>query len=230
MVNRHPSGQIPYIWIDHRTDIPAWLAAEIGRVAVEWSDIEWQLEETIRLLVPTHVQHARVLTTGMSMRTRLKVAENLVIGHFHNGHLSKEFCEEFRKLKVHVEKQEEHRNKLVHGVWGRVDGVWELIRTSGARELPEVGSLPRPVLPQRESMTRDKTKAIVAALKHGREMIDAFRLRLEGSKLLEVSRDPSLYRSPRQVRQSHPSRPRRTKAPARPLPPFRLKREAPKKK
>jgi hypothetical protein len=160
----------------------------------------------------------------------LKVAENLVVGHFHNGNLPPDFCTEFRKLKVNIEKQEEHRNKLVHGVWGRVEGTWELIRTSGARELPEVGSLPRPVLPQREPMTPDKTKDIRAAIKRSREMVDAFRLKLEGAKLLDASRDPSLYRSPRQVRQSHPTRARRTKVPTRPLPPFRLKREPRHKK
>jgi hypothetical protein len=172
-----PRWAIPCIWIDHRIDVPAWLAAEIGRVSVEWSDLEWQMEETIRLLVPTHVQHGRVITTGMSMRSRLKVAENLVIGHFHNGNLSEDFCREFRRLKLHIEKQEPNRNKLVHGVWGRVHGVWELLRTSGTRELPDVGSLPRAVLPQREPMSPAKTKEIRLALKAARQRVDAFRAR-----------------------------------------------------
>jgi hypothetical protein len=230
MIKRHPSGQIPYIWIDHRIDVPTWLAAEIGRIAVEWSGIEWRMEEAIRLLIPTHVQHSRIIATGMSMRSRLKVAENLVIAYFHNGHLPKEICDQFRKLKVHVENQEPHRNKLIHGIWGWVSGSWELIRTSGARELSDVGSLPRPVIPQREVMTPSKTKEIRVDLKLAREMIDAFHQKLEEVNLFEASRDPSLYRSPRQIRQSHPTRARRTRAPAAPLPPFRLRREPRRKK
>jgi hypothetical protein len=226
---RHPSGQIPYIWIDHRIDTPSWLTTAIGRVAVEWSDIEWRMEETIRLLIPTHVQHGRVITTGMTMRSRLRVAENLVIGHLHNGNLSEDYCDDIRAIKLQIEAMEEDRNKLIHGIWGRVDGIWELLRTSGARTLPDVGSLPRPVLPQREKITREKAKTIHKTLKLAREAVDAFHQKLDAANLVGASRDPSLYRSPRQVRQSHPSRARRTKAPPAPLPPFRLKREPRKK-
>jgi hypothetical protein len=29
--------QIDTIWVEYRTDVPTWLALEIGRIAVEWS-------------------------------------------------------------------------------------------------------------------------------------------------------------------------------------------------
>jgi hypothetical protein len=61
----------------HRTDIPQWLAAQIGRVAAEWSDSEWQLE-AIRLLLAVHIKHGRIVTTGMNMKSRLTTATNLV--------------------------------------------------------------------------------------------------------------------------------------------------------
>ena len=228
MVKRHPPIQIPYIWIDQRIDVPQWLAAEIGRIAVEWSDLEWQLEETIRLLVPTHIQHARIVTTGMNVRSRLKVAENLVISHFHAGTLPKDACLQFRKHKEFVERIEPDRHKLVHGLWGRVEGHWELLRRAATRKMPEVGAVPRAVLPQRERITAGAARKIRADIKLAREAIDAFRLHLEDAKL-EDALTPSLYKSPRQIGQSHPTRARRTKAPAAPLPPFREKRGSRKK-
>ena len=39
------------IWLDPRSDLPDWLLAGIGRIAVEWSLLEYELEETICTLL-----------------------------------------------------------------------------------------------------------------------------------------------------------------------------------
>ncbi len=69
---------IPWIWFDHRTDLPKWLTSAIGQVAVEWSALERELEELNRLLMDVELKIGRMATTGMNVRTRLLVAKNFI--------------------------------------------------------------------------------------------------------------------------------------------------------
>ena len=199
-------------WISHRTDVPQWLAAEVGRIAVEWSDLEWQLEEIIRLLVPTHIQHSRILTNRMSMRNRLRVAENLALAHANNKTLPKKFYEDMREFSTKIERVEVERNYFIHGHWGRREGVWQLLISVGSRELPEpTGRLPRAVLPQRLPITTKETGKARATIKGIRDELISFRQKLEASKL-EAALTPSIYISPRRIRQGLPSLARKKRA------------------
>ena len=54
--------KLPWSWFDHRTDLPKWILRGIGQVTVEWSVLERELEETIRLLMDVTLQNGRIIT------------------------------------------------------------------------------------------------------------------------------------------------------------------------
>jgi hypothetical protein len=196
-------------WIRERTDLPRWLAEHIGRLAVEWSYLELQLEEIIRLLVPTHIEHGRILVDRMTMKIRFTVAQNLALAHARNGTLSKRFYEDVRSLAKKVEKIEESRNNFIHGHYGFIEGGWQLLLRRGSREMSApTGRLPRAVLPQRSAITRAVAQKARAATRDARNELRAFENQLRNAKLHDAL-TPSLYISPRQIRQSRPSRVRK---------------------
>jgi hypothetical protein len=193
--------QLPWVWIDPRVDIPQWLAGLIGRIAAEWSELEWQYEEIIRLLADIPIRSGRVITTGMNMKSRVMVATNFAQGLAYKNLLP---VEVFREVKAQAtsitENLERERNKVVHGLWGRREGHWHLLRTSGARDgagLPEIGRLSRSVLPQREKMTRTEIGGILGRITTARKKADALRTQLEAA--LPASQNES----PRQISLNH---------------------------
>jgi hypothetical protein len=208
---KRPIDQIETIWVEYRTDIPNWLALEIGRIAVEWSRLEAHFEEVIRLLMPAEMYIGRIATTGMNIRTRVAVASNLVRGHVLHGLLKQATHDEITSIGADVtdgkNRIDADRNKLVHGLWARVEGRWELIRSSGTRPLDPVGKTARAVLPQREP-------ADPAKIKETRKRIRALNQRLIAfCATLESELPPSPYKSRRQLKQSLPSRAQTSKAP-----------------
>jgi hypothetical protein len=64
-------------WVDHRTDIPQWAKDGVAQIIIEWSVLERELEELIRLLMDTDIQHVRILTARMNARTRILAATHL---------------------------------------------------------------------------------------------------------------------------------------------------------
>src|SRR5262249_7111858 len=57
-------------WFDPRTDLPQWIATGIGQTVAEWSLLERELEEIIRILMNGETQQTRILTHRMNVRTR----------------------------------------------------------------------------------------------------------------------------------------------------------------
>ena len=139
------------MWIDQRTDIPAWLATGIGRIVVEFSDLEWQLEDMIRILLKTDIASARIVAAGMNIRGRAKCAESLSLNLILNN-----FALDIRKFGDKVDKIKIERDRLAHGIYGNDAGQWCALYTSGSRTLAEFGgvSTARSLLPQREYYKR----------------------------------------------------------------------------
>lgn len=196
------------VWVDYRTDIPIWLATEIGRVAVEWSRLEAHFEELIRLLLQVEIHYGRMVTIGMTLRSRIRTAASLAHGHYLHATLTARTRDEIIKIGSKISGSlDSDRNKLVHGLWGRLDGEWSLVRMTGTRSVPPVGNLPRPVLPQRETITRSKAREI-------RDTIKKFNKRMTSlCEKVEAELPPSPHKSRRQLRQIHPSRARKRKGP-----------------
>jgi hypothetical protein len=211
-MSSRPADQIPDVmWVNHRTDIPTWLATEIGRIAAEWSELEWQFEETIRLLMPAEIKTGRIVTNGMNMRSRITTATNLTKAHVIDGNLTQDRHDEICSIGQEIrEKIEGERNQVVHGLWGRIGSGWYLLRNSGGRTLAPVGRLARSVLPQKVHMTPAKTRTIRAAIKRLSGRVDAFRA------ALEAELPPSPYKSPRHIRQRRLPRIRRRRGPSSP--------------
>ena len=159
----------------------------------------------------TNVKFARIIATGMNLRTRLQNVNNLLHAYVYGGTLPVEFIDEFKKLSKRIDvKVETDRNNLVHGTWARVDGKWLLIRSAkGTRGHSQLKGfkLPRAVLPQLEPWSRDKTEAIRKKIKQARADLDSFTTKLENAL------PPSPHKSPRQRKQDRPSRARKNKAP-----------------
>jgi hypothetical protein len=82
-------AKLSLAWFDHRTDIPNWIASGIGRVAAEWSVLERDLEELIRLLMDADIQMVRVATNQINARVRILIATNLMQAHVTQNKLTR---------------------------------------------------------------------------------------------------------------------------------------------
>jgi len=214
MVSQRPADKVKWLWIDYRVDVPSWIATEVGRIVVEWSRLEAHFEEVVRLLIPADMHIGRAVTTGMSLRTRIKVAVDLVQAYVYYGQLSRDLLDEVADIRTKITDRpgyEAERNKFAHGLWGRVEGRWCLLRTSGTRSIPEVhaevGRLSRTILVQKEEITRTKLTDTLQIIRSLNARLEAFCAKLEAAL------PPSQHKSRQQTRQSHPTHARRKKAP-----------------
>jgi hypothetical protein len=200
-------SKLPWTWIDHRIDPPAWITKYIGRIAVAWSDLEWQLEDAILLTMQTDI--GRMVTTGISTRSRVSAVTNLVQSHVYYDTLDPSFLERTRNIGDTITGSlEADRNRIVHGLWGPHEGEWYLLRNSGTRAvagLPAIKKLARAVLPQHEKFTPEKLGGILQRILQTRELM------VDLCHDLERELPPSPHRSPRRIRQHRPSQVRKRK-------------------
>ena len=200
-------------FVHHRTSIPAWLAKGIGHIAAEWSALEWELEDTIRILLAIDIGNAKIATTGMNMKSRFTTATNLTQAYLLQKAIPVELCEELINIERRVRNVEEDRNKYVHGLWGLVEGKWYLLWQRQQRAVSDFGKrahgkplkLRRAVLPTLDPVTDDKMQSVRLELKACVAVMDAYR------KKLEAALPPSPHKSPRQLKQTFPPRKRKPK-------------------
>jgi hypothetical protein len=180
------------LWLDPRLDLPRWLVAGLGRIAAEWSELEWQFEDAIRISLQTDVKLGRIAVTGMNMRSRVICLTNLLKA-WRLDSLHDRFVKIGTEITNHRESE---RNRLVHGLWAKVAHNWYVIRTSGAgtREVEPFGKVTRAVLPQMEKITRRRLVTIRSQIRALRWKMIALR------KELEAALPPSPHKSPRQLR------------------------------
>jgi hypothetical protein len=136
------------------------LATAVAAVAVAWSNLELELEHTIRDLAKIPHKTARVLVTGMNARTRLGCIEGLIQL---KDSLAPALAQEFKKILMEVvEKVESERNKVVHAVWHRdAAGEYSLVRTSGVWTPPGIkGKVKRAVQAELDPIDSAKVRAI----------------------------------------------------------------------
>jgi|HubBroStandDraft_6_1064221.scaffolds.fasta_scaffold703823_2 hypothetical protein len=184
---------IPFVWLDPCLDMPAWLFAGIGRIAAEWSYLEWELEETIRVLHDTDVKRARIAVTGMNVRSRVMCIANLLQAQDLHSMSS-----QFAKLgKTLTDEREPERNKVAHGLFSKLNNEWFVIRTSGVRTVHNIGRVSRSTLPERELITRDALRETRSRIRLARREIASFRKQIVGAL------PPSQHNSPRQLSQHY---------------------------
>lgn len=196
--------RLPWIWFDHRTDLPSWLLRGIAQVIVEWSVLERELEEAIRLLMDTNTRVGRIVANKMNARTRVALINNFIQTWVYYEKFEPRLISEFAKFSRHLtEVLEVKRNTLAHGVWGRRKGKWYVLRVTGKAETPELAPdmthLSRAVLPRSELITaktlRSTTREIVAASKKIEKFCDRFAAALAPlqNKRPEYTRRRSRY-------------------------------------
>src|SRR5262249_28432939 len=150
----------PFVYFDHRTDLPKWLLAGIGKILVEWSVLERELEELIRRLMNVDIKVGRIVANDLRARNRTTVAANLIEAYVQDGTISPDFFKEFVKLRTHItEKLQPERDKVAHGLWDKSGSDWYVLRMKAKRPTPAglkkyLNHLSRAVIPQYELIDR----------------------------------------------------------------------------
>jgi hypothetical protein len=200
-------AKLSLAWFDHRTDIPNWIASGIGRVAAEWSVLERDLEELIRLLMDADIQMVRVATNQINARVRILIATNLMQAHVTQNKLTSDLLGEFLKLGEEIRTGQDRRDMLVHGLWGKHKGHWCTLKLKQSRSTPELmpdlKKLSRAVLPQRELITKDKLRSVASDIVAIAQKLEAFCDHLEGALA------PLQHTPPKYTRQRHDYHPKR---------------------
>lgn len=194
------------VWLDPRRDLPDWLFAGIGRIAAEWSLLEYELEETIRVLLDVDVKRARIITAGMNARSRLACISNMM-------QMRDIATNEFQTLRNRIEKEiENERNKIVHSLWGQIEPKWYIIRTGGKRDASGAIKLSRAVLPERIPMSSESFEEICSKIQTASNDLIAIRAQIASAL------PPSQHKSPQQLSTHYQRRVRKGKA-VQPQPP-----------
>ncbi len=172
-------------WFDHRTDIPQWAKNGVAQIIIEWSVLERELEELIRLLMDTDIQHVRILTARMNARTRILAATHLIEAHIYENRLKGRLLTEVAKLGKTIEEVLQNKRDIVaHSLWGKYKGKWCVLKLKARRAtpglMPDLKHLSRAALPQREEMSRAKLYAITLEIVTGAKAVESFCERLKG--------------------------------------------------
>jgi hypothetical protein len=153
-------NEIKTVWFDHRTDLPTWITSRIGQIVVEWSVLERELEELIQMLVNTDIGFTRIMVNRLNVRNRVSAAHSLIEWYVFHKRIRGSFLEQFNKIGSRVNKTQNRRDIVAHGLWGFKKEGWWVLKQRGQRQTPqlepELKRLSRAFIPQRELMTRRK--------------------------------------------------------------------------
>jgi hypothetical protein len=160
---RNLTKRLNTFWFDHRTDLPQWVAIGIAQNVAEWSALERELEEIIRILVDGQIEHVRIMTNRMPVRTRNATIKHLIESHILHGRLGRKDLKRFTKLAKQTEAHQTTRDLLAHGLWSKFGKSWFVLQVRQARAIPALSptleSLSRTTLPGRQKITRAKLRS-----------------------------------------------------------------------
>ena len=192
-------------WFDHRTDLPQWISVGIGQTVAEWSVLERELEEIIRILTDGETERTRILANRMNVRTRVATIKGLIESHILHGELPKRYRKQFVKISRLIDPNQTNRDMLAHGLWTKRGMSWFVLQIRQARNVPELRptleTLSRAVLPQSHKITRAKLRSICR-----RTVGLAKRLQAIGRRL-ERELGPLQHTPPPYTRRRHDYRP-----------------------
>jgi hypothetical protein len=194
------------MWLTHRLDVPTWIERWVGRIAIAWASLEYEFEETIRLVLDMGIKQGRIIAVGMNLRSRIACAQSLIAALALEDDRFEPILAKAKSLMEEIEHYQPERDKYVHAIWARHADNWYIIRSSGSRRLDPIGKVKRAVLPEKELVT-------LGALRKVR--IDAMQFRVEMDLLRQEIASllpPSRNKSPKHMRQGrlHPVRKKTT--------------------
>jgi hypothetical protein len=178
--------EIKTVWFDHRTDLPTWITSRIGQIVVEWSVLEREIEELIQMLVNTDIGFTRIMVNRLNARNRISAAHSLIEWHVFHKRIGSSFLEQSNKIRNRVSETQNRRDIVAHGLWWHKKGKWWVLKQRGQRKTPqlrpELKSLSRAFIPQRELMTRTKLDKTIREVISGARAIERFRKRVHRAK------------------------------------------------
>lgn len=145
----------------------------------------------IRMLLETDIKRARIVVTGMNMRTRTTIAASLAQA------LNLPMADKLEKFGHDAEALKSERDKYAHALWGKVATHWLVTRTSGSRTR-DGKKTSRAFLPTGEIVTRAKISAIRKRFRTAQLSMKQMR------KTLQAALSPSPHKRPEQFRQTGP--------------------------
>jgi hypothetical protein len=166
--------KLKWKWFDHRTDVPQWIASGIGRVAIEWSVLEREMEELIQLLFDSHIQTTRILVNKMNVRTRLFIATTLLEAQVYSSAAPAARLKEINKLGQRIAATQTKRDLL-----DKRKNEWHVLRLRQSRPTPQLEpdlkKLSRAIVPQTEKIDRTKLRAIAKEIVAIANEVQTFR-------------------------------------------------------
>jgi hypothetical protein len=202
-------GKAKIGWFDHRTDLPDCITIGIGQIVVEWSVLERELEELIRLLMDADIQHVRIVTNSMKAQTRLSAAQHLIEGHIINGKLKAVDLTDLTVMSKDWFSDtglQNKRDRFAHGLWAKDDATgWSVLRTRQKRVVVEfrdelsLEKTSRPTLPQPQPVIGQDLLDVAREISAASAALVSFCQRLEASlaplrhKLPEYNRGKRSY-------------------------------------
>ena len=199
------SKRVKTFWFDHRTDLPQWISSGIGHAVAEWSVLERELEELIRILTNSHTEQTRILIHRINTRTRIVIIKALIESHILHGTLRKIYRQQILRIAKSIDANQTNRDMLAHSLWTKRGKSWFLLQVRKARSLPELQpsleSISRAVLPQGHKITRAKLRIICRRIVVLAKRFEAF------GKRLERELGPLQHTPPPYTRRRHDYRP-----------------------
>lgn len=178
-------------WFDHRTDLPQWLSMSIGQSIAEWSMLDKELEELIRILIDGDFEQTRILLFKVPGQTRIPIIKSLIESHVLRGHLKRSDKWKFSKIQKRIRDELNHRNLIAHGLFTKRGKSWKVLQTRDSRAIPElqphIDKLSRAVLPQSIKVTRATLSAYCRRTVRIAKQVEAMSKRFE--RELDSSRD-----------------------------------------
>lgn len=114
-----------------RFDLPDDYLTEVGRVAIEWSHLEFVVEEVIWTLLrlPWGSDEARAVTAHIPFRVRLDIISSLL----RPKEVPPQGLQEWNELLKEINAQHEWRNLVVHHEWRSGSPTKQMIYRRSAR-------------------------------------------------------------------------------------------------
>jgi hypothetical protein len=178
------SKKLKTVWFDFRTDLPQWISVGIGQAAAEWSVLERELEEIIRILIDGDIAHSRIVTNRMNVRTRIATIKSLLEWYvLHGKKLKASDRRQFAKISKKADQNQTNRDMLAHGLWCKFGPSWHVLQVRQTRNVPELRpaleNLTRATLPQRQKITRLRLRSICRQIVSLSRRYEKFGKRLE---------------------------------------------------
>jgi hypothetical protein len=103
----------------------------LGLLTRAWGTLEYQIIQITGTFLGVSEEEARAVLSQMNLRPRLEIAGILAPTRL----IYDRDIEAFKAHRKAIEKAQETRNLLIHGLWGRApDGKWTVLQIWGGKD------------------------------------------------------------------------------------------------